>query len=519
MNTEIHPVRRVPAGERKNAMNLSIPEHIKRRPDVKPHQIYYVIRKRLGGQRRGGTFPPEDVDRWLDSLKNACGEEHRERFPDSGVTWISEGPLRADLRISRQTADSICELDPLLPSPRMVDFKQAPYRQRFWPRELLARAIGRLREAAEQSISPRTRSEIEGLPENQRVGLAEAEALGFTHAFLRAHTKFDPADPRSTTEPSPDPATGLYFAGTWRPAISARNQVVKEPAWLAGELLKSLRMRGTAIDLPSDGKLLTAVAAMVGKPRSTLASLIARGTLPRLTCTLIKSNGAAQDAPYLRESDLPLIPNYEPPGHRLFPIEGRYWCPLLEASGWASVSKDQIHFWTPKDQGGLGHPCEHLGRCLNCRRHGITHQSGNHLLVYDVHDLLIVEAKVNCRPKPLPAPAAPIMPAPSRSSGRITHAAFVAMLQLDRKDANLTAREQSKLMERLRRFGTEGTHFWKRGNRYDYDPSFCAAVHGLVKKRSSGNDSNALSDLLADPTAEEIARMKNLIRQEKGEPV
>jgi hypothetical protein len=250
-------------------------------------------------------------------------------------------------------------------------------------------------------------AEILGFTEASRVGLPLARRLGLTEHFLRAHSRFVPPDPRASTAPMPDPATGKLFDGKWQSRMSGRNRVAKAPTWLLGELLESWAKRGTAIDLPATGILLSAAANIVGKPRTTLISIVAARKFPARHCTFIKRNGKAERTRYLTDDDLRLVPDYDAPGHRLFPIGDRWWCPLLEAARWACVNQDDIRRWTPKKHGGKGCVCRPLGEGLTCQRLKVPARGGEGLLVYDISELLIIEQWQNKRPIPLPAPAAP----------------------------------------------------------------------------------------------------------------
>jgi len=236
------------------------------------------------------------------AMEQMTDESRRESFTDAadGVTWIGQAHLMRDLGISPASADLLCEFDGKLPPPRTMKFADGP--RRFWPKEALSRWVESLRQEQVDRASP-TSTRVDRLPRDARVGLDAARALGFTRAFLMAHSRFTPAQADARATPAPDAALGRLFDGTFRPRIRGRH-ITLERTWLAGELLDSRAMRGKPIGLPVGAVLTADHARRIKVPASTLLNRIRAAGIPQRTCTRIKRNGFAQRTSYLTPADI-----------------------------------------------------------------------------------------------------------------------------------------------------------------------------------------------------------------------
>lgn len=293
--------------------------------------------KRAAVEKLGSLATKADMRAALDEAR--C-RKRRRTFTEGKIRWLSAGPLRRELDIGPEAADLLCDFDRTIPKPRVEKYRDGS-RERFWPREPLAKWIESLRADAgrRRAVRP-TRQQIEQLPPQTRVGIEAAEALGFSVTYLRFHSRIEPPEPR--VNPTPDPALGRLFDVAYRPRLWRRRHVVLEKVWLARELLDSSAKRGTAPDCPAGCVLVTDAARGFKVRVPTMLHRIAALGLPRRLCTRIKKTGAAQPTSYLTPEDLAAL---KPP-----PPADPNWLTVKEAARLAAVPTGRISWAATREK-------------------------------------------------------------------------------------------------------------------------------------------------------------------------
>ena len=254
--------------------------------------------KRAAVEKLGSLATKGDMRAALDEARY---RKRRRTFTEDKITWLSAMPLRRELDIGPEAADLLCDFDRTIPTPRVEKYRDGS-RERFWPREPLARWIESLRSDASRRRAARPiRQQIEQLPPETRVGIEAAEALGFSVTYMRFHSRIEPPEPR--VNPTPDPALGRLFDVAYRPRLWRRRHVILEKTWLVGELLESSVKRGTSPDLPAGCVLVRDAAKKFRLSHAGMLRRVASLGLPQRMCTRIKRTGAAQPTSYLTPED------------------------------------------------------------------------------------------------------------------------------------------------------------------------------------------------------------------------
>jgi hypothetical protein len=420
-----------------------------------------------------------------------------------------------------------------------------PGGKRFWCLEDLNEAAKVYKVPLALRHRTRSAAELEKLADDEIITVAEAARLGMPPNHIELHC--DTSTKKRRRKPTPSPILGrLVRGGRLDHYVDAGGYRRRRVGVAIGDVRAYVKALGQPA-LP-DGAILLRDAMPklknlgIDRDVTTLVRLIKAGTIEGdkiNACTGQRHGKRLGRLWWMKWSDHAKIRRFEKPGNRLCWIDGEDWYPRGDEA-WRLAGftyKGEMPRWVPRKYGGLGKPCPYLTppRTIRCTYGPIAHRRGDEMVVCAGDDLRdIAEKKTGVRPsvpkKPTglsilhtngtgdrmqgkSATATARIPVRPLARTLITHGEAFSMLRI----SGLTAKEESRSMERIRRTAGDQLYCEKAGNKFLYDHDDWMRVKKTIRSlrpKGSSDDATALKRF-TDPSPDEIERLKRQIRAQK----